>query len=621
MIAITVLILGVWFQHLIIWIRIPSNKVEKWFLVLTSAILAHSTIGVINYDQPNFAQNFRLSWWHWLLEIIACWSFLRFIVEFCGFKLPRGLKVADILLAIALGWHILSPFGMAYQNILGLKERIITLGKPQTVLDGEFGPGYAFLILATLFVLFYGLYAANRLYNSEQKSKGLLLFSSILIILSGIFLTVIKDFGLVNLPGFIDHSFVAMIMIINFSISDEIILNASLKEQISQSESQIRAMANSSPGILFRAQVNDDNDYKFVFISDSVTPVLGLASDPVVFQWLFSQKIHPQDLVDYKSKKLEALQNQKPVNFEGRYLHPNGNTLWIRFYSNPEPPPNQHFHSGFILDISDLKKLEIERELFLKELKLRNEELESLIYTASHDLRSPIVNINGFCTELEHDLKLLDNKNFGNSWDQSNFPIIQSNLKESLTYIKKSVKRLYELIESILQLTRAGQAGIKIQICDVNAIIHQQINMFKHIADEFKINFVVGETPRCMADPSQLGQVFSNLIDNSIKYRKPNVECIINIFGKASGDEVIYHVIDNGTGFDQVYSKRIFEIFHRLNPESSIGGEGIGLTLVRRFLLRMHGEIAVKSSPGVGTEFFVTLPAAPHSQEALIEKG
>ncbi len=117
-----------------------------------------------------------------------------------------------------------------------------------------------------------------------------------------------------------------------------------------------------------------------------------------------------------------------------------------------------------------------------------------------------------------------------------------------------------------------------------------------------------GEELQKSCDEVQINQVFSNLMDNALKYLEDHRAGIVKIFGRREKGHVIYCVEDNGTGISKGHQHKVFDLFHRLNPGGSVVGEGFGLSIVQRILDRHGGMICVESEPGKGSRFFVLLP-------------
>ena len=131
---------------------------------------------------------------------------------------------------------------------------------------------------------------------------------------------------------------------------------------------------------------------------------------------------------------------------------------------------------------------------------------------------------------------------------------------------------------------------------------------FEFRIKESETSIKIDELPDCIGDSVQINQVFSNLIDNALKYSDPQKQGVIKITGKRKNDQVIYCVEDNGIGIPKDHITSVFEIFRRLDPEGT-EGEGLGLSLVSKILSRNNGKIWVESEYGVGSKFFVSLPS------------
>lgn len=265
-------------------------------------------------------------------------------------------------------------------------------------------------------------------------------------------------------------------------------------------------------------------------------------------------------------------------------------------------------------NITALKKAEKNQEQLLKALSHKNEELESIIYISSHDLRSPLVNISGYSSELETLAREIESevnrrKTSGSSTERLT-DIIQHDIPECLKYISAGTNKMDTLLDGLLRLCRIGRTELKFCCVDANMLLKTVLDSMQYQINEIHAHIEINPLPACIADPEQLSQIFSNLIDNAIKYRDPNRSLTIQIDGIPANHTVTYRIGDNGLGIQPEYHLKIFEIFHQLHPQSGIRGEGLGLTIAKRAINRMNGSIDVESEFGHGSTFILTLPAA-----------
>ena len=163
------------------------------------------------------------------------------------------------------------------------------------------------------------------------------------------------------------------------------------------------------------------------------------------------------------------------------------------------------------------------------------------------------------------------------------------------------------LLSGLLRLSRLGRAALTIKELDMNKLLSDIVETFEYKIKEKGITPQIGELPPCLGDETQINQVFSNLVDNSLKYLDPHRTGTIKISGRKENGQAVYYVEDNGIGIAEEHRDRIYEIFHRLNPEEGTG-EGLGLSIARRILDRHAGKIWVESAPDKGSKFFVVLP-------------
>jgi signal transduction histidine kinase len=141
----------------------------------------------------------------------------------------------------------------------------------------------------------------------------------------------------------------------------------------------------------------------------------------------------------------------------------------------------------------------------------------------------------------------------------------------------------------------------------MNKLISRIIHDVTYKAQQMNATITVDKLEPCVGDPIQISQVFANLVDNSLKYAHPSRSPKIHISSTTQNGENIYCVEDNGIGIHPEYHAKIFEIFHRLDPQYTTAGEGLGLAIVRRILDRHNGKIWVESTPDEGSQFFISL--------------
>jgi signal transduction histidine kinase len=171
------------------------------------------------------------------------------------------------------------------------------------------------------------------------------------------------------------------------------------------------------------------------------------------------------------------------------------------------------------------------------------------------------------------------------------------------------------LLNGFLRFSRLGRVEMHLEPLDMNKIVHGATQALKFQAEEAGASVEIGALPGCLGDATLVGQVFSNLLDNALKYRDPTRPCRISVAGRTENGSAIYAVRDHGIGIPAEHQPKVFELFHQLHPKQS-QGEGLGLSIVQRAVERQHGRIWLESVPRQETTFFVSLPVAPAAAAA-----
>jgi signal transduction histidine kinase len=270
----------------------------------------------------------------------------------------------------------------------------------------------------------------------------------------------------------------------------------------------------------------------------------------------------------------------------------------------------------------DLEARVAERTADLSEANL---EIQRFAYIVSHDLRAPLVNIMGFTSELE----ALRDDAFGRlavlrekaGEEAGADGELASDFHEALGFIKSSIDKMDRLINAILRLSREGRREFRPEVIDAKALADGIAASFAHRLQEIEGNLTIGSLPSLETDRLALEQVFTNLVDNAIKYRRRDAPVSVAVTGRYDGRSVLYEVTDNGRGIDGRDLERVFELFRRAGAQDQ-PGEGIGLAHVKTLVRRLGGAITVRSELNKGTTFTVRLPRRwlPPPQERLQEE-
>jgi signal transduction histidine kinase len=252
------------------------------------------------------------------------------------------------------------------------------------------------------------------------------------------------------------------------------------------------------------------------------------------------------------------------------------------------------------------------------DLAQKNQEIEMFVYSVSHDLRSPLVNLQGFSRELELARvelgKLLRTEMPDAERDRARI-VVERDITESVQYIQTAVTRLSHIIDALLRLSRAGRVEYRPRIVEVGPIIVRIVEAMRSTITERGAEVIIRDLPSVWADPTAFEQIFANLIGNAVNYSDPKRPAKIEIGitdREIEGLEkaITYYVKDNGLGIAEAYLPKVFAIFQRLHGNVATG-EGVGLALVRRVVERHGGKVWVESTEGIGSTFFVALPAEP----------
>jgi PAS domain S-box-containing protein len=364
------------------------------------------------------------------------------------------------------------------------------------------------------------------------------------------------------------------------------------EEKIQEANDFLNAVLENLPNMVF---VKDAKDLKFVMFNKAGEDLLGISRADLIgkndydfFPKAEADFFTAQDRKTLGGKKLvdipeEAIQTQKKGK---RVLH----TRKIPVLG-PDGVPR--YLLGISEDITEQKQQE-DLRIYAKALEASNKDLQDFIFVASHDLQEPLRKIQAF----------------GNFLDQEDGKSLSAAGQDYLKRIRDASMRMSALLSDLLDLTRISTRAKPFEKVDLNEIVQEVTSDLEMRLRETGGKIEVGPLPVIGADPSQMRQLFQNLIANSLKFHRPGQAPVIHITAEASEVEADCRLVirDNGIGFDPKYAEKIFNIFQRLHGQGQYPGTGIGLAICRKVVERHGGRIMAESVEGQGAVFRVTLP-------------
>lgn len=369
----------------------------------------------------------------------------------------------------------------------------------------------------------------------------------------------------------------------------------------------------------FRTVMNGINDglYELNFVSESFyasrefKAMLGYGEDEIADTIdAVMSLIHADDLPKVLEVRRQYIMRQSPVYASVfRMKHKDGTWRWVlsRGVGTWDKFGQIRTLIGTHTDITEQK----ERE---EEYKQLHADMEAFTYITSHDMRSPLVNLKGFSHELSMAVdevrELLEpkRKELGEqNWKRLE-ALLKADIPESLGFIGKAVDRMDTLTTAILDLSRIGKYVYREERVSSRAIFDKCLGAQSYELTGKGVEVVVGNLPELIADPVALEQIFSNLLDNAVKYLQPGRPGHIEVNCLETTREYIFSIRDNGRGIEADDRQKVFHIFRRARNTGDVRGLGLGMAFVKATLRKMSGAIWFESTVDVGTTFYFSLP-------------
>lgn len=283
-----------------------------------------------------------------------------------------------------------------------------------------------------------------------------------------------------------------------------------------------------------------------------------------------------------------------------------GQSLWLQISETLVMFGNQRVIDGLVSDISDRKRTSeelrtlnqtLEQQVASRTARLAqlNEELSLFAFSMSHDLRSPIRQINGFATLLTQELQSTP---------------VNNNVQHYLRQISQLTSHSGKMIDDLLHFSRTGRVEMQFAPVNMERLVQEVRYYMTAQAAERTINWQIGSLPPVQGDRNLLRQVWQNLIENAVKYTIQREQAEIAIGSKVEAGKTIFFIRDNGIGFDIEDAKHLFGVFQRLHNTADFPGTGVGLANVQRAIFRHKGQVWAEAEPDAGATFYFTVPLA-----------
>lgn len=348
----------------------------------------------------------------------------------------------------------------------------------------------------------------------------------------------------------------------------------------------------------------------FLEVNDAYCRMSGYSRDELLSMHIWDMEAieSPEETAAH----IDLVQRVGHDRFESRHRRKDGSLMDIEV-SVTMMPRSGGVCTAFIRDISDRKQAEAAERRLREELERSSREMEQMLYVASHDLRSPLLSVQGFGSLLEFDLGRLSTvlraQPLTDAARTECERILGEVVPEALDFIGKGVQRMDALLTGLLKVSRAGRVSAELRNLDMDRLVENVTSAVEFQVRRNDVELLVEPLPPCRGDPAMMAQVFGNLLDNALKYLDPGRPGRITIRGESHDGQVLYCVQDNGIGIAPEHAHKVFLMFHRLDPDWGTG-EGIGLTIVRNLMERQGGRVWLESRPGEGACFWIALGAA-----------
>lgn len=361
--------------------------------------------------------------------------------------------------------------------------------------------------------------------------------------------------------------------------------------ELARSEERYRHLAENASDMIIEQSIPQGT---YEYVSPAAERLTGYnPSDFYTTPFLFEKILIPDDKERYRVQWQDTLEGKTPPTSEFSIIHKSGEQRWLN-QRNSLILKNGILVAieGILTDVTEQKKAALEREMLIRELETKNRDLERFTYIISHELKTPLITIKGFLGYLEDEA----------------FKGDFSGLHQDILRILSATETMSHLLNDLAVLNRIGHTATEKRNVRIKDIVQKCVGYFSRQIKEKSIKIIISDyLPEVKAYPGELFELYKNLLDNSIKFTEKHNSPVIELGVKQVGNEQVLFVRDNGRGFENKYSDRIFGLFNKL--DAGTAGTGAGLAMVKKIVEHHGGWIRAESAgPGKGTEISFTIP-------------
>lgn len=401
---------------------------------------------------------------------------------------------------------------------------------------------------------------------------------------------------------------------VNVKLANELMERQRVESELLDSEALFRNLANNAPIAIWLTSASSEfkflNKYWLDYTGQPLETQLG-------YQW--SNSLHPDDVDVSINIYQKAFKQKQPFMMDYRLRRFDGVFEWFQVNAIPHFDPENNKFQGYIgtsVNIAERKRYEANIKQITIQLAQANKELQDFSVIASHDLQEPLRKIVAFNERIQS----LSNGN------------LNPEARQYMTRVQNTIHRMQNLINALLQYSRVTTRAQESVPVDLNKLLQDLISdLDLRIQDTQATVEILTPLPIIEGEPTQLYQLFQNLLTNSLKYAQRDVPPIIRISaGSVESPERVgmdlhadavlefftqIKIEDNGIGFDGKYAQKIFSPFQRLHGRNEYEGTGMGLAICHKITERHYGKIYAESESGTGSRFYLVLPLKQVSQE------